>query len=290
MFRIILIFVATTLLSGNALGTPPARESINVISQVTLDSLDIVNGLEVRKGSIFVYGQNNGGKITQYIWNDKRFISTGYQNGISLSSPNHNIDNPTGVTYHENLGTFIGNSTPKNKQLFYVDWDILKNSRNLNWAVLNVVEDDLAKNTSIPEFVTYNGEWLVASVDSGLLHSTVRLYDPFELQQANFTSDSGVLRYSFKCPSGVTGLYWHNSTSELLLTRSTAIGRWEIVSLYIDDAVLNEETEFISTTYPARRDWLRGFHYLFGTNSAAAVSSGRKNTLSAIQITEDATP
>jgi hypothetical protein len=259
-------------------------ESLDIISSVTARHIKKLNGVEIREGSIFAYGQDNAGngKIVEYKWKRNDLHSTGYENGISLGTT---IKQPTGMTYHDTLGTFLGNSNEIRNEIIFIDWDILKNSRNLGWATVNTTIDDLAKNTSKPEFVQYRGEWFLASVDMGDYSSTIRLYDPLELQSATYTSDYGVLRHAINAPRNIANIYWHNATGELLLAKKKIFGGWEVIGINLEKSVDSGSIVRSSIVgLSGGNKAIMGFHYLFGTDRAIIVTSDKKDNISAINL------
>jgi len=286
MNNIIRLLAAFCLLTGTAHGDIRYLEDVGVIKSTTIKDFKNLNGVEVRGGKIFVFGNDGvSGRIVEYSLINGELERSGYEAGIKLYSNNsYSISQPSGITYHETMGTFIGNSSNESRELYFFDWNILKDSRRLDWSVLNVIEDDLATFSTQPEFVKYNNEWLIASADSSDQSTIIRLYDPFELQQARKTSDPGVLRFQFIAPPGITHLYWRNQTGELLLAQDSRPSGWRVISIDLKDSIQAEiYRENSVVDLPDRPDRLRGFHYIFG-KQAIAVSTGAQGNLSSMSF------
>jgi hypothetical protein len=245
---------------------PGARFSINGLGRT--------QGVEVRGDKVYFYGDASTGVIKEYNYKNGRLDPSGIT--IRLTQQDKDIiPHPTGLTYHETMGTFIGSTQGRTGSLFYLDWDLARNSRNLNWSVLNVVEDDLAIHGTRPEFVQAFGNWYIATADYGNGRTEVRLYDPFALQTAKKTSESGVLVYRFSCGPFVQNLHWNNSTKELTLVKNTDYGKgWRLQTIDLEASISRGYAVIMNNQdYPEKTDALEGFHYLTHGTGIAVSSS-----------------
>ena len=129
------------------------------------------------------------------------------------------MPHPTGLTHHEEIGTFIGNTTDQLGTIYQVVWWGFKQSGSLDTWIPNRVIDDLATNGTRPEFVRWGDRWLIATADNANEDGQLRFYDPERLKQALNTSDEGVLVASFDCRSNVQGLHWIDEENTLVLMR-----------------------------------------------------------------------
>jgi hypothetical protein len=102
--------------------------------------------------------------------------------------------------------------------------------KNLDHAVLNTVDDDLAVQGCRPEFVRRGDRWFLATADYGHVNNAVRIYDPAKLAVVSKTSESGVLIEQHPCGAFVQQLHWVDSRQELLIIENQIEGRrWRIV-------------------------------------------------------------
>ena len=141
-----------------------ANAALDIDRSITDPGLGAVQGVVVRDGKIYAYGdvfraEPRVGVIREYT---ERFEPTGRvvwlrRGGKPL------IVHPTGLTWHEKWGTFLGDTVKsadpaRSRSVIYrLDWDRAWKDGNLDQAVLNVIEDDAAINGGRPEFVAVDG-------------------------------------------------------------------------------------------------------------------------------------
>ncbi|MFK7789365.1 MAG: hypothetical protein AB8C95_07755, partial [Phycisphaeraceae bacterium] len=138
--------------------------------------------------------------------------------------PRNVIPHPTGLTHHPDHDAFIGNTDDGDGTIYSLHFLGLTESGSLDDWITNKVIDDLATNGTRPEFVRYNGQWVIATADNSDQGSQLRLYDPAKLKKASKTSDEDVLIAAFDCGPFVQSLHWIDETSTLVMTQNQATG------------------------------------------------------------------
>ncbi|MEM1330900.1 MAG: hypothetical protein AAGG07_10090 [Planctomycetota bacterium] len=79
---------------------------------------------------------------------------------------------------------------------------------NLDAAIKHTVLDDLANNGTRPEWVRYQGRWVIATSDYGSERNELRLYNPDRLAQVSRTSAPGVLIKKWPCGPFVQSIHF----------------------------------------------------------------------------------
>ncbi|MEO0474816.1 MAG: hypothetical protein AAF085_02435 [Planctomycetota bacterium] len=214
-----------------------------VVQQITVEKIGACQGIFINDGSVWLYGdRDNKGVLKRLEWvgpNDKggpMLVDTGevyelwlYRNRFTQRNdqeqlPRNLIPHPTGLTHHEKLGTFIGNTVDQKGAIYHIVWWGFKQSGSLDDWVKNKTVDDLATNGTRPEFVRYNGRWLIATADYGDQGNQLRLYDPEKLAKASKTSEEGVLVAAFDCGPYVQSMHWIDETQTLVLAQKQTPG------------------------------------------------------------------
>ncbi len=145
------------------------------------------------------------------------------------------INHPTGLTWNPTYGTYLGNTVTKTKKgtIYHLKWTQMVIDRNLDNAVLNVTDDDLAIQGCRPEFVRRDDQWLLATADYGQVRNAVRLYDPALLAGAKSTSEPRVLVQQFPCTPWVQQLHWIDAAGLLVIAQNQIEGRrWRLTPAY----------------------------------------------------------
>ena len=126
----------------------PSHIHLSVQTTQTCEKLGACQGASEHDGFIYLYGDAKPGIIRQYTATagDSPTLSyTGLE--ISLTRNGENIINhPTGLTWNPQFGTYLGNTVTATKKgtIYHLDWPRMLIDRNLDHAVLNAVDDDLA--------------------------------------------------------------------------------------------------------------------------------------------------
>lgn len=273
----------------------PANHSANINMQIehtrTYDSLGACQGASFQQGRLFLYGDREVGMIREYkmVGDSPAYVNKEYrltENGADV------INHPTGIAWHANAPTFIGNSIRLNaagtkwKAVIYcINWQGLLATGTLDGNLLNTIEDDTCIQGTRPEYVQYKGKWYVATADYGDNGNEVRLYDPALLQHAKKTSEKGVLVKKFTCTPWVQNLHWIPSRNILVLIQNQTEGRrWRFTYLDLNRSIETGTQQVIKVVDLDRADELEGFTFLGEELKGIAVSSSRKDNVNNMRI------
>lgn len=285
--------------------TQPAGTALvqfTVLARQTCDGLGACQGASIHDGFLFLYGdlyqknhQSGPGVIRQYsVGSDERGVPHLNYTGLQIVLTRHGenlINHPTGLTWNPTFGTYLGNTVTKTKKgtIYHLNWTQMIIDRNLDNAVLNVTDDDLAVQGCRPEFVRHGDRWLLATADYGQVKNAVRMYDPALLAAAGSTSAPGVLVEQHSCTAWVQQLHWIDSHAELIIAQNQIEGRrWRIspvrpwqLSASADFRSITPDDEF---PYPTE---LEGFSTLDSAYCVLVASSAKDNvTIARMQLRE----
>ena len=172
----------------------------DVAQQLTIDNIGACQGVFIWEGSAWLYGDRDGkGIIKRLEWvgpngDAPMLLDTGetyelklFRNRYARNNdqeklPRNLVPHPTGITFHPDYDTFMGNTVDQKGTIYAMHFLGLTESGSLDDWISNKVVDDLANNGTRPEFVRYNGRWLVATADYGDQGNQLRLYDPDKLK------------------------------------------------------------------------------------------------------------
>ena len=254
--------------------THPLGFTADAGRSLTIGNLGAAQGVEVRDGRIYAYGDADTGVIVELRLVDAdpdRLVPTGRVLRLTRDGEDL-LPHPTGLTHHPALGTWIGDTVNQNGTIYKIDWERAWRDGNLDHAVLHVVEDDAAVNGTRPEFVEYDGRWVIATSDYGDVGNEVRLYDPEALLRAERTSEPGVEIAAFPCGAFVQTLFWADAWNAVVLVQNQIAGRrWRLTPVTAwSERAFAEAVSFDGITRPGE---LEGFHVLKlrGADAAAAV-------------------
>lgn len=214
-----------------------------VVQRQTIPGVGACQGVFVHEGSIWMYGDKKGTGVVRRL----EFAGPETENGPKLIDTRETyelvlyrdytvkhqpdltltpdpIPHPTGMTHHKELGTFIGNTVDQKGTIYHIVWWGFEDSGSLDSWVLNATEDDLAINGTRPEYVRWDGRWLIATADYGDAGNFIRLYDPEKLAKAAKTSDPGVLVAQFPCGPFVQSMHWIDEENTLVLAQNQTAG------------------------------------------------------------------
>ncbi|MBN1347204.1 MAG: hypothetical protein JXQ73_31220 [Phycisphaerae bacterium] len=242
---------------------PAIQGAVQLVSSQTADGIGKCQGVEVRDGFVYLYGDAETGVIRQYTLSDgppKRLVYTGLEIRLTRNGQDL-ISHPTGLTFHPRYGAFLGDSVKNKGVIYHVDWQRMLEDRNLDRAVLNVVDDDLAVSGTRPEFLRINSTWYVATADYRDWGNWVRLYDPAKLAAAHKTSEPEVLRDRYPCGSHVQNLSWVDEREILILVQNWKDGNhWRLT--FVEPCCTADFRDNKSFDAFAPVDELEGFHPL----------------------------
>jgi hypothetical protein len=221
-----------------------AAKPVVLDKPITAQGIGAGQGVEVRDGRVYLYGDAATGIIREYDLVDNSALTfTGRQ--VQLTTGTQDLmPHPTGLTVGPDLTTFIGNTVSEKGTIFRIDWARALANGTLDGAVLGTIADDLAVNGTRPEYVRVGARWLVATADYGALGNEVRLYDPERLKTAARTSEpacwftgSGAHHMSRRCIGSIHPVVWSScktaktdmaggSPSSISLVQSRQVRKW----------------------------------------------------------------
>jgi hypothetical protein len=266
-----------------------ADATVEVERSITDLGLGAVQGVVVRDGKIYAYGdvvqaKPRIGVIREY--NDS-LEPTGRavwlrKDGKPL------IIHPTGLTWHDRWGTFLGDTIKtadplRSRAVIYrLDWQKAWQDGDLDEAVLNVIEDDAAVNGCRPEFVTLEKRPLLATADYGDIRPEIRLYDPETLLAAGRSSAPGVVAHRILCGPFNQNLHWDAASGCLVCVQNVIAGRgWRLDELKLEQAIRDGRADGhgvrIRRLTFAFHDELEGFWRLADGRGLFAVARRRDN-------------
>ena len=255
---------------ADAQGPPPdatwtADATVEVERAATDAGLGAAQGIVIRDGKVYAYGDVHDaaprvGVIREY---DLEFKPTGRvvwlrKDGKPL------ILHPTGLTWDDHWGTFLGDTVAGKAIIYRLDWKRAWEDGDLDQAILDAVPDDAAINGCRPAFVTVAGRTLLATADYGDVHPEIRLYDPAALLAAGRTSAPGVVVHRMLCGPFNQNLHWDSASGQLICIQNVIAGRgWRLDSIDLARAVLDGRIEgpgvrVSRITFPAH-DELEGY-------------------------------
>jgi hypothetical protein len=222
-----------------------ADADLDVEKSITDTGLGAVQGVVARDGKVYAYGdvfraEPRVGVIREYT---EHFEPTRRVVWLRRGGK-PTIVHPTGLTWHERWGTFLGDTVKstdptRSRGLIYrLDWERAWKDGNLDQAVVAVIDDDAAINGCRPEFVSIDGRALLATADYGDVRPEIRLYDPAALLAAGRSSAPGVVAGRILCGPFNQNLHWDAASGELTCVQNVIVGRgWRLDVLNLSRAV-----------------------------------------------------
>jgi hypothetical protein len=206
---------------------------------MTVEGLGAAQGIDFHDGKFYLYGDvydavPRVGIIREYT---KDFQPTGRYVWLRRGGQPL-LRHPTGLAFHPKWGVFLGDTIDEKGVIYHVDWEKAWSDRNLDHAILDVIEDDVAVNGCRPEFVTIGGRDYLATADYGDARPEIRLYDPEVMLKAKRTSAPGVIVYRVLCGPYNQNLYWDAAQKQLTCVQNVVSGRgWRLDVLDLPKAV-----------------------------------------------------
>lgn len=256
----------------------------------TLDSLGAAQGVASIGGALYVYGDREVGVMRKYTVEDT-IQHLGLEYKFTLDGKNL-INHPTGIAWNGEGPTFIGNTIRLNEEgtkwkavIHAVDWEGFMHSKTLDGNVLATIEDDACVQGTRPEYVRYQGKWMVATADYGPQGNEVRLYDPANLLKAGKTSEAGVLTGKFTCSPWVQNLHWIQDKGILILIQNQIEGRrWRLTFVDFEASMKAGKEVVIQQVDLDRGDELEGFALYGNKQKGIAISSSRRDNAAIVNI------
>ncbi len=276
------MWVTLVFLTAGCQTAPNGQQSVDIQlgEKQTSASLGACQGASQHDGYIYLYGDAKPGVIRQYMFMTgcpPRLVFTGVEIALTFHGQNL-INHPTGLTWNPEFGTYLGNTITATKKgtIYHLDWPRLLIDRNLDNAILNTIDDDLAVQGCRPEFVRKGQHWLLATSDYGQANNAVRYYEPAKLIDAHRTSEPGVLVQSIPCGPWVQQLHWIDELQTLLIIQNTRAGRgWQVTS--VAPWMLHDYRKAHRLILPGE-DELEGFTCL-SADQCVLVTSSRNNNI-----------
>jgi hypothetical protein len=242
---------------------PALAPAVSLDPPITVDGLGAGQGVEVRDGHVYLYGDASTGIVREYDVLDNSMLRfTGRH--IQLTAGGGDlVPHPTGLTVAPGLPTLLGNTVSEKGTILIIDWVRGLAGGTLDGAVQATVADDLAVNGTRPEYVRVGQRWLVATADYGANANEVRLYDPEVLKTAARTSEPGVLVHRFRSSPYVQTLHWLDGPGLLVLVQNKQDGQgWRLTVVDLARSIAAGAEHVTLTTDLAPSSELEGFHLL----------------------------
>ena len=264
---------------------------IEPVDAVTDGSLGAVQGVVIRDGLIYAYGDYNysgrhTGVIREYtlkLQYTGRMVKL-TQNGVSI------MPHPTGLTWDTQWGTFMGNTVKRKGKIIRIDWKRAWSDSNLDNAVLDIIDDDAAANGSRPVFVKIGEEQFIASADYMGFSPELRLYNISAMLKTGETSTGGVIIHRLRCSQNTQNLYWDAGKGYLTFVQNRWPFMWPYRGFHLETIKLSEAitagsvkhpSVIISSMYFADKEELEGWYPVNEALSVFAVNRKTDNLFTA---------
>jgi hypothetical protein len=202
-------------------------------------NLGAAQGASLRDGKLYVYGDVYSasprvGVIREYTLDLKPTGRVVWlrKDGKPL------LLHPTGLTFDEKFGTFLGDTIIEKAVIYRLDWERMWKDGHLDNAVLAVINDDAAVRGCRPEFVTLHGKRYLATADYGAVRPELRLLDVAAMLKAGRTSAPGVVVHRVLIGPFNQNLHWDEQRGEVTCVQNVVAGLgWRLDVLRLDKAV-----------------------------------------------------
>jgi hypothetical protein len=220
-----------------------ANARLSDVTRLTDADIGYGQGVSLHDGNAYVYGDNpflkpRVGVISEYTISKSGALSaTGRR--ITLSKRGRTVSqHPTGLTWDERLGCFLGDTVDGVATIRQIDWRRALADGTLDCAILATIRDDACINGCRPEFVTLAGKRLLATADYGDITPRIRLYDVERMLAAGKTSAPGVVVAQIACGPYNQNLHWNEAAGTLVCVQNAILGRgWRLDYLDLAAAV-----------------------------------------------------
>ena len=222
-----------------------ADAEVAVERTVTDATLGAGQGVYLRDGMVYAYGDVFDGRprvgvIREY---DRDLKPTG--RSVWLRKEGRPVIlHPTGLTHRPEFGTFLGDTVNRKATIYLIDWERAWRDGNLDAAILDVCDDDVAVNGCRPEFVEVGGRTLLATADYGDVRPELRLLDPAALLAAHRTSAPGVVAHRILAGPWNQALHWVAGRGEVVCVENVIEGRgWRLDTINLAQAAVDGRVE-----------------------------------------------
>ena len=249
----------------------------------TLPGVGRAQGVSVRDGTFFVYGDAGAGVIRAFRLDSAGGIAAEGGTLVLTSAGDGVVSHPTGLAWLEPWGAFLGNTVGGHGEIFTLDWERLLAAGTLDGAVRHRIDDRAAHNGSRPELVRAAGRALIASADYGGGGNEVRLYDPAVLATAATTAHPGAVVARFPAGAYVQSLHYLASRDVLVLVQNRRHGSgWRLTFLALAESLANGRAEVLDVLEPDLPGELEGFALLDGHRGLLVTSARTGNARVAV--------
>jgi hypothetical protein len=247
-------------------------------TKATMSGLGFGQGVEVRDGKIYLYGDASTGVIREYNLVGNNSLSYTGRQVLLTTGGRDLVSHPTGFTVSPGIGTFLGNTVSQRGTIYLIDWAHALATGTLDGAIKATIADDLAVNGTRPEFVRVGTRWLIATADYGATANEIRIYDPEKLKTATHTSDPGVLVSRFKSSTYVQTLHWLDGPGLLVLVQNLRDGQgWRLTVIDLARSIAAGQQVVMQTITLSPQDELEGFHEIAPGRGLFLTSSSSSN-------------
>ncbi len=269
----------------------PEGEKLELTRSLSIDSLGACQGVSFIDQKVYLYGDREVGMVREYAVEGDSLLYSGNEYRLTVDGQDV-INHPTGIAYQLGQPVFMGNSIRLNPEgtlwkavIYRVDWAGLKKQGTLDRNLLKTIEDDACVQGTRPEYVKYQNKWYVATADYGDKRNEVRLYDPEKLQNADKTSEPGVLFKKFSCGPWIQNLHWMPEQGVLVLIQNQIEGRkWRFTFLDLEKSLAEGKAHVLDTQDMEKADELEGFTILGQGKKGIAVTSSRKENVHFVNV------
>lgn len=281
--RLSLLLTVAVGLAGCTTGGGGSQPLPTVLTrEQTAPGIGAGQGVAVAAGRVYLFGDNRPGVLREYaLLADPfpRLVETGRKAALTVAGVDR-INHPTGLAIRPGFPVFLGNSVTRTKEgrIYRIDLDRLFADGTADHAILNDTHDDLAVQGCRPEYVRYDGRWLLATSDYGPGPNFVRYYDPKRLATAARTSEPGVLVAKVPCGPWVQSLHFVEATGELILVQNQVEGRLWRLTVVNNPAGVTDYRTLPALDYAYRRSELEGYAQI-ASKLGIFVTSARRNNV-----------
>ena len=240
-------------------------EQLKPVAAQTVPQVGAGQGLAIHNNFVYLYGDADPGVVIEFTFvpdPEPMLKMTGRTVALTLSDEDV-IPHPTGLTFHDEYGCFLGDTVRQLGVIWHLDWSQALDDGTLDRAVRNRAVDDLAINGTRPEFIRMHDSWWLATADYGTDRNAVRLYDPVRLATASRTSADGVLQQTLPAGSLVQTLYFDRSSETLVKVQNQVPGLgYRLTPVAIDPGLSTGSitpVEFAPVDYTVPTDELEGW-------------------------------
>lgn len=244
----------------------------------TASGVGRAQGLDVRDGLVWIIGDAKTGVARAFtLGASDTLAEEGTTIALTVNGVNR-APHPTGLTYQDGVGTFMGDTVSNRGEILAIDWDTALAEHTLDHAILYALPDGAAYNGSRPELVKVDGRWLVATADYGNDRNELRIYDPDFLMTAANTDEAGVVVTRMPAPPYVQSLHYWEARDVLILVQNRHSGNgWKLTLIDLARSVDSGGLVVVDVLKPGFPGELEGFHFVDAERALMVTSAKALN-------------